>query len=129
MKELSRLVGQMEYDSIFAGLNPPPLVGGGTLAGLEATAIYKRGTVLAKSGQSSQLYILGSTAAEGDTLTPDCVLCEDTEISANMPTPAAVYWGGCFNPDRLTVAEGYTLTGADKDKLRERGIILKAVAE
>ena len=63
MKEHSRLSGQMEYDSIFAGLNPPPLVGGGTLAGLEATAVYKRGTILAKSGQNSQLYILGSTAA------------------------------------------------------------------
>ncbi len=118
----------MEYDALIAGLNPPAVVGGGTLAALAAEAEYKRGTVLAKSAQTGQLYILGSTAAEGDALTPDCILCDDTKIGATAQT-AAVYLAGCFNPGKLTMAEGYTLSEADRDKLRERGIWLKAVAE
>ena len=128
MKELSRLVGEMEYDGIIAGLNPAAVVGGGTLAALTAEAEYERGTVLAKSTKNGQLYILGSTAAEGDALTPDCILCDDTKIGATAQT-TAVYLAGCFNPSKLVTAEGYTLTEADKDKLRERGIFLKAVAD
>lgn len=127
MKELSRFVGEMEYDGLISGLNTPAVVGGGILsAAAEGTAEYKRGTVLAKSAVSGQLHILGSMV-EGDTLTPDCILCDDTVI-ANTPTTATVYLAGCFNPDKLTLAVGYTLTEADKDKLRERGILLKAVA-
>ena len=118
----------MEYDGLIAGLNPAAVVGGGTLAALAAEAEYKRGAVLAKSAQTGQLYILGSTAAEGDTLTPDCILCDDTKIGATAQT-TAVYLAGCFNPDKLAMADGHTLTEADKDKLRERGIFLKAVAD
>lgn len=128
MKELSRLVGEMEYDGLIADLNPAAVVGGGTLAALAAEADYKRGAVLAKSAQTGQLYILGSTAAEGDTLTPDCILCDKTKIGTTAQT-TAVYLAGCFNPDKLAMADGYTLTEADKDKLRERGIFLKAVAD
>ncbi len=128
MKELSRLVGEMEYDGLIAGLNPAAVVGGGTLAALAAEAEYERGTVLAKSTKNGQLYILGSTAAEGDALTPDCILCDKTKIDTTAQA-AVVYLAGCFNPSKLVTAEGYTLTEADKDKLRERGIFLKAVAE
>lgn len=128
MKELSRLVGEMEYDGLIAGLNPAAVVGGGTLAALTAEVEYERGTVLAKSTKNGQLYTLGSTAAEGDVLTPDCILCDKTRIGTTAQA-AAVYLAGCFNPDKLVMADGYTLTEADKDKLRERGIFLKAVAD
>ena len=40
----------------------------------------------------------------------------------------AVYKAGCFDLEKLTVAEGYTVTEADKDKLRERGIVFKSVS-
>ena len=33
---------------------------------------------------------------------------------------------GCFDPETLTVASNYTITEADKDVLRERGIYLAA---
>jgi hypothetical protein len=38
-----------------------------------------------------------------------------------------VYDQGCFDVNSLAVADGYTLTEADKDKLRERGIYLGEV--
>ena len=40
---------------------------------------------------------------------------------------AAVYVMGCFNPGAVTVKEEYTITQADKDALRERGIYLSQV--
>jgi len=127
MKEIGRMLGTMEYDNLISGLNPPLQTGGGILAGVAAE--YQRGTVLAKSAANNQLYILGSAAAEGDQLTPDCILCEDITVEAGTPAPAVVYLAGCFNPTRVKVAECYTLTEADKDALRLRGIIFKAMAE
>ena len=67
----------------------------------------------------------GETA---DTYTPDCILCDDTEIGADEDVTTAVYKAGCFDLEKLTVAEGYTVTEADKDKLRERGIVFKSVS-
>lgn len=131
MKELGRFVGEMEYDGLIAGLNPPAVVGGGVLAALsedEEASVYKRGTILAKSAANGQLYILGREAAQDDTLTPDCILCDDTELGS-VSTAVAVYLAGCFNTAKLIMDEGYTMTEADKDALRMRGIMLKAVAE
>ena len=39
-----------------------------------------------------------------------------------------IYAAGCFDPEKVTVAEGYTLTQDDKDKLRSYSIIFKAAA-
>lgn len=36
---------------------------------------------------------------------------------------------GCFNPDKLTVKDSYTMTEADKDALRMRDIVLLPVVE
>ena len=65
----------------------------------------------------------GETA---DTYTPDCILCDDTEVGTTDDTPVDVYAAGCFNPEKVTVAEGYTITQADKDKLRAYSIVFKA---
>ena len=56
------------------------------------------------------------------------ILCDDTEVGTSDDVNAAVYIAGCFDPDKCTVASGYTLTDADKDKLRELGIIFKAAS-
>ena len=39
-------------------------------------------------------------------------------------TPAPVYVAGCFDPEKIIVADGYQLTDKDKDALRVRGIYL-----
>ena len=126
-KHLNHAVDEMVPDKLIAGMTPPLQTAFGTIAKLSAVATYKRGTVLAKSAKDNTLCILGTTAASGDTLTPDCILCDDTEVGTEAGATAAVYVMGRFNVDALTVADSYTMTEADKDKLRERGIYLAQV--
>lgn len=131
-KELRQKLGSMEYDGLITGLNPPTRVDGGTIAKLSAAAVYKRGTLLAKSSKDGLLHILGEEPPEpasgetADTYTPDCILCDDTEVSTTENVPVDVYAAGCFDPEKVTVAEDYTITQADKDKLRAYSIVFKA---
>lgn len=127
MKELSRRVGEMDFDGLITDIIPSIQVRGGTIAAPSGAITYKRGAVLAKSGTDNRLYILGSTAGSGDTLTPDCILCDDTEIDGE-DVAVAVYTAGCFDPEKVTVADSYTVSETDKDKLRERGIVFKAAS-
>ena len=122
MKELHNKLGEMEYDGLITGLNPPKRVAGGTIAKLTAATTYKRGTLLGKDDDTGALSIFDGTN------TPDCILCDDTEVGTAEDVKVTVYEAGCFDPEKLTVAEGYTLTQANKDKLRERGIVLKAAS-
>lgn len=41
---------------------------------------------------------------------------------------APVYLMGCFNSNKVTVADSYTMTETDKDALRNGGIVFKAAA-
>lgn len=128
MKELSRKLGGMEYDGLITSLNPPIRVDGGTIAKLDTATVYERGTVLAKSAKDGLLYILGTPPTGGDTLTPDCILCDDTEVGTEENIHAVIYATGCFDPEKVKLAEGYTLTQADKDRLRAYSIIFKAAS-
>jgi len=122
MRELSRKVGEMEHDGLVTDLNPPVRVAGGTIAKLTTAATYKRGTLLGKADATGLLSLYDGTT------TPDCILCDDTEIGIDADVTVPVYMAGCFNPDKVTVADAYTITEADKDKLRERGIVFKAAS-
>ena len=92
-------------------------------------ATYTRGTVFAKSAKDGKLYILGSTAASGDTLTADCILTDDVTVPATGDATTTVYLAGCFNPDKLVVKDEYTMTEADKSALRMNGIAVLPVTE
>ena len=135
MRELSRKLGEMEYDGLITGLTPPAQVGGGTIAKLAEAAVYKRGTLLAKSAQDGKLRILGTapptpeSGQTADTYTPDCILCDDTEVGTEEDVAVCVYTAGCFNPDKLIMADKYSLTQADTGKLRAYSIVLKAAAK
>lgn len=126
-RHLNRKVGDMEYDKLIAGITPPVHVNSGTIRMLAVAAEYKRGTVLAKSSVDNKLVILGTTPAAAEVLTPDCILCDDTNIGTEADVNVAVYTAGCFNKEALIVKSGYTLSESDKDKLRERGIYLGTV--
>ena len=119
MKELRQKLGSMEYDGLITGLNPPARVDGGTIAKLTAPAVLKRGTLLGKA-DSGLLSIYDGTG------TPDCILCDDTEVGTAEDVPVDVYVAGCFDPEKVTVGDGYTITQADKDKLRTYSIVFKA---
>ena len=123
-KMLSEKLGEVEYDGLIAGVNPKKRVGPGVIAGPEAETTFVRGTVFAKSAKDGKLHILGT-----DTLTADCILIEDVTMKASMDETVAVYLAGCFNPDKLTVKDSYTMTEADKDALRMRDIVLLPVVE
>lgn len=124
---LNRKVGEMAYDKLIAGITPPVHVNSGTIRMLAVAAEYKRGTVLAKSSVDDKLVILGTTAEAEETLVPDCILCDDTNIGTEADVNVAVYTAGCFNKEALIVKSEYTLSESDKDKLRERGIYLGTV--
>lgn len=119
--DLGKKLGEMTYDGLITGLTPPVQVQGGKLSKPAEVTTYKRGTLLGKSEA-------GVLSPYDGTSTPDCILCDDTEAGTSADTFVTVYTAGCFDPEKVTVADGYTLTEADKDKLRERGIVFKAPA-
>lgn len=134
MKELGRKLGDMEYDGLITDLTPKPQVRGGTIAKLTTATVYKRGTLLAKSAKDGLLHILGeappapASGETADTYTPDCILCDDTEVGTTEDVKVATYTAGCFDPGKVTVAKDYTITEGDKDNLRMRNIVFKAAA-
>ena len=131
MTNLSKKLGEMDFDGLLTDIKPAPEVRGGTIRKLSAAATLKRGTILAKSsgtGGDGKLVALGTTAVSNETLTPDCILCDDVEIGTAADENAAVYTAGCFDPDKVIVASGHSITESDKDNLRMRGIVFKAAA-
>ncbi len=133
MKNLNQKLGEMEYDGLIAGLTPKTQVGGGIIRKLTGeAAVLKRGTILAKSSGTAgdgKLVVLGTEADADETLTPDCVLCDDIEVGTAEDEAVPVYTAGSFNTGKVVVKDGYTITDADKDALRMRDIVLKAVSE
>lgn len=122
MTELRNKLGEMEYDGLITALVPEPQVSGGVIAGVTEATTLKRGTILGKA-DDGKLTVLGTAGA---TLTADCILCDDVDLEASTDTNAVVYTAGCFDIQKCTVADSYTITEADKDKLRERNIVFKA---
>jgi len=122
---LNRKVGDMNYDGLISDLNPPVEVRGRTIAHGDAEATYKRGTVFAVSENDEKIYPLG-TEIDDDSLTPDCILIDDTVVGTSEDVIATVYTAGCFDSGKVTVKEGYTITAADLDELRKRNIVFKA---
>lgn len=119
-KELCYKVGETGQDNLIAKIYPPAEATGVTLRAMSAETVLPRGTVLAKGDEDELLDELGATGAG---TTAAYILCDDTTVGTE-DTPAAAYRTGCFNAAALTVAEGYTITAADKDNLRRYGIIL-----
>ena len=131
-KRLDENLGSVGYDGLIVANEPVADVFTVTIR-KEATAAatYKRGTVLALPAGTAgdgKLVILGSTAANNETLTPDCVLCDDVTVGTDADEKVAVYTAGCFDPDKVSVAASYSITETDKDNLRMRGIVLKDAA-
>lgn len=124
-------IGELHYDGLITDLTPKTEVRGKTVRKRETEGTLLRGTLLAMSsgeGGDGKLVILGSTPAENETLTPDCILCDDLTVGTEEDVAAAVYTAGCFDPTRITFESGYNLTAADYDTLRKYGIVFKEPA-
>lgn len=128
-RDLHEKIGSVTPENLFAGLDPRALTKAGVLRKLGTAATLIRGTLLAKSSGSAgdgKLVIFGTTAATNETLTADCVLAEDVQVGTAADENALVFITGNFNEDELTLASGASLTEADRDALRVRGILLGA---
>ena len=112
MSELSKSLGNMEYDGLIADINPKLVVSGGTLRKLGAAGTIKRG------------------AASGDTetLTAYAILCDDVDVGTTDDVTVPVYLAGCFNLNKCITINDHTITEAEKDALRNGGIFFKAAA-
>ena len=131
-KRLDENLGSVGYDGLIVANEPVADVFTVTIR-KEATAAatYKRGTVLALSAGTAgdgKLVVLGTAAVSNETLTPDCILCDDIEVGTAADEKVAVYTAGCFDIGKVTVSASYTITEGDKDNLRMRGIVFKAAA-
>ena len=109
MKELVKNVGERGQDNLIAGLFPRALIvpvsivaGAGELARGTVLSCKEDGTCEVMAAGATPAYLLAAVAA-------------------------VAYRSGNFNPDAVTVAEGYTLTAADKDTLRKYDIIFTRV--
>ena len=130
-KRLDENLGSVGYDGLIVANEPVADVFTVTIRKEAAAATYKRGTVLALPAGTAgdgKLVILGSTAANNETLTPDCVLCDDVTVGTDADEKVAVYTAGCFDPDKVSGTASYSITETDKDNLRMRGIVFKDAA-
>lgn len=126
MDKLSRKLGEVSYDNLFAGTTPAQRVMGGVLRKVTEPVTLLRGTLLAKSSEDGKLVILGTKASGDEKLEPYGVLCDDVAVGAEEDEPCAIYAEGHFNSNSLIVADEYTITEQDKDALRKYGIVLSA---
>ena len=131
-RDLHEKIGSVEFEKLFAGLEPPAKVGKGTIRKLGTAGTLKRGTLLAKSSGSAgdgKLVIFGTTAETNETLTADCILCDDIVVGTTADENVAVYLTGCFVEASLILDTGASLTEDDRDALREKGIFLGTVQD
>lgn len=88
-----------------------------------------RGTVLALStgtGGKSDMVILGTATVTNETLTANCILCDDVDTGAVAGTAivALAYRTGHFNRNALITKSGFTWSITEKEALRAGGILL-----
>lgn len=102
-----------------------------TRSGSEGSYVYTAVTEPAVENIATyyEMTAPGSPAVNAEVLVVDCILCDDTDIGTADDINAAVYTAGCFDPGKVTAKDGYTITETDKDELRMRDIVFKAVAE
>lgn len=133
-ENLVRKVGEIGQDNLIAGLFPRAFTMGIKVAAGEG--VLKRGTILTAKEDGSYV-ICGKkvTSGEGESaqdttyVNPSAILLADVDASGTEAVTAVAYRSGNFNPDEVIVAEGYTLTAADKDTLRKYDIIFTDMLE
>jgi hypothetical protein len=121
MKEnLVRKVDERGQDNLIARLYPRALT---TAVKVVAGAgELKRGTVLSRKEDGTC-----EVMAEGGT--PAYILADPVDASGSESVTAVAYRSGNFNPNAISVKEGYTLSAADKDTLRKYDIVFTNMME
>lgn len=129
-RDLHEKLGSVEFEKLFAGLEPKAVVHGATIRKLGTASTIKRGTLLSKSSTDGKLVVFGTAAASDETLTADCILTDDVLVGTSADENVTVYIAGNFNEAALIFeAPGATISETDRDELRKKGIILGTVQE
>ena len=118
MNKLNETVAAVKYDGLIADINPP--------ADIFAVKI-KAGEGKLKRGSVLSLETDGTRALLSEGGDANCILAEDVDATAE--TTALAYRTGHFVSGRMIVKEGYTLTTADKEALRDVGILVSDALE
>lgn len=124
---IDETLAQPGYDGLIIGNEPIADAFTVTIRKLSTAATLGRGTVLSLSTGTAgdgKMVTLGTTAETNETLTANCVLCDATSVGTSADVSALAYRTGKFNAGKLVVKSGYTMTAADKEALRDVGILL-----
>lgn len=105
------------YDGLIVDINPPADVF--SVKVKAGQGVLKRGSLLSLADGEVSLMNTGGKA--------NCILAED--VDATEAANGLAYRTGHFAANKLIVAEGYTITAADKEALREVGILLSDAME
>lgn len=122
MNNLVNKVGSIGQDNLIAREFPRALTFGIKIAAGEGEV--KRGTVLCAKDDGTYTTYGGEKGT-----TPAAILTADVDATGDEDVAAVAYHQGNFNPAEVTVAEGYTLTAADKDTLRKYSIVFTQMLE
>ncbi len=119
-ENLVNKVDERGQDNLIARLFPRALTTAVKIAA--GAGKLARGTVLSgKEDGTCEVMAAGGA--------PAYILADPVDASGTEAVPAVVYHRGNFNLNAVTVAEGYTLTAADKDTLRKYGIVFTNMME
>ena len=120
MSRLDKNLGSVGYDNLINGTEPGAEVFHVDVAG--GQGVLERGTLLAKA-DNGMVKISAATTGKANAVLADTV---DTADGAVV---ALAYRTGHFNGNMLKVADGYEITDADKEALREVGILISDAVE
>lgn len=115
-KRLDESLGTMGYDNLFVENVPESDV---VAVKLTVAGVVKRGTVISGTPGGEDFAAL---AAAADATKALYVLADDVDTSVDVVGIA--YRTGHFNRGALIVGSSYTLTAADEEILRGKGILL-----
>lgn len=118
MATYNEKIGAVAYDNLIADTHVKQITASGTIAA--NAGAFKRGTVMALAD--------GKLAALTSGATPYGILFDDVTVGAEAEV-VEVYLTGKFNKAALHVADGYALTDADIQALRNGGIFVENVVE
>lgn len=115
-KRLDESLGVVDFDKLFVENVPEADV---VAVKLTAAGTVKRGTIISGTPGGTDFAAL---AAAADATKAIYVLADDVDTTVDVTGIA--YRTGHFNRDALTVGSSYTLTAADEEVLRGKGILV-----
>ena len=125
-------LGSLSTDGLIAASYPMADVFHIAVRKLNEEETLKRGTLLDLSTGTAgdgKYVIHGTNAASNETLTANCILAEDTVVGTASDVIARAYRTGHFVKENLIVAEGASISAADKEALRDVGILLSSAIQ